>query len=580
MTGLQLQRDADVADRLGRAFAVWRLRPGEPDQPTFITATERLSEAVTPRSGLTLGIRGAGFVTADDVRVDQRAAGALAEALYRLGIERLHLHRAPTPAELDRFFAAADVAGDREELHARLGPVNAILEPISVAPTAAGRDEVEHREGWREIWEALADPAASAQRIMGPGDPEPADVVRRLEALRSALPEARQRSPILADRLHGLVLQLPDELRRAVARDLIGTPDTAFPGWLLCSLTDHDLGLLLQGVDDDVAGLARRALGRQLGDLTTEVVIPARPDDRAAGPVAPGGGAGGAPLSAESLELFLGVEHRPARLRAALLHWERRVREAVHGDQLDEVQALLGLLHRVAAVTEHDVIPTLDAAVADALGPDDVAALLPPVGDPLPPRVEQVLRDFGFVAVDALLRCLVHEEDAHRRAQIVAVLAKLVPGNTNALAPWIEDGRWYVVRNVVTALWRAADPAAIPLLERAMRNDEPRVRLETARALAGVGAVPQLTRLAADPDAEVRTSARRMLSGLGSAQAAAGLAALAGDEGLSLTDRRSVLDALAQHPRGGAHLATLADDRDLPLRLRWHAGRLTSEGRR
>lgn len=578
MTDLDVAHDVSVADRLGRSYAVWRLRPGDLEQESFLAACDRLSDVLSPRLGMTLGVRGAGFVTAGGDRVDARAAGALAEALYRIGIERLRLHRPPTPAELDRFLDAIDTAADREDLHDRLGPVNAVLEPISVAPTTVGRDRPEELEGWRETWELLADPASAARVVLPDAPTDAAGIVRRMMDLRNELPPDRQRSPVLADRLHALVVHLPDEVRTAVARNLVASPDAAFPGWFLCSLTDHDLGLLLEGVEDDVPALARRALGRELGDLSTEVAVPvagARPARTP--PSDPAGSAGDAPLGVGSIELFLRLEHRPERLRAALLHWQRRVRAALHDDRLEDVHDLLAVLHRVAAVSEHDeVLPVLDAAVGATLGDEEVAALLPDAGEVLPPRTKELLRSFGFAAIDALMGRLVHEEEAQRRAQLVSVLAVLVPGNTNALGAWVDDPRWFVVRNVVTALWRAGDPAALPLLRRTITNPEARVRLETARALAGLGEVTELARLAGDRDAEVRTSARRMLTGLGSPDAAAALAGLAHQDGVTSADRRNVIDALADHPHGRAHLRTLADDPNLPKRLRWHAGRVVS----
>lgn len=572
-------RDAEIADRLGRAFGVWRLRPGDVEQPALVVACTRLQAAVTPRAGLTLGVHGATFVTAAGEQVGSGATGALATSLYELTIERLRLHRAPSVSELDAFFAAVEAAADVADLHARLGGLATVLDPIGVAPTAVLPDTPEEAEAWRDVWMELADPQHLARAVPRDEWSDPASFVQRMVALRAALPEDRQRSPILADRLHAGLLELPDDTRHAVAGELLAEPDAAFAAWFLCSLTDHDLAALLTGLSDDVPGLARRTLGRELDDITGEVDVPAPApvvtpplDDHV-------GNTGDSPLSTGSIELFLLHEHRPERWRAALLHWERRAKDALAAGDLATVHDLLALLHRVNALTEHDLTGVLDVACAQILGRHEIQGLLPSLGEPVAPENLELLRAFGPVAVDAVATCLVNEQDAQRRTQVVSVLAGLVPGNVPALARWVADERWFVVRNVVTALWRAADPSAADLLASAIAHPEPRVRIETGRALSAIGRVDGLAQLAADADDEVRTSARRMLVGLGSADAAAALGSVVRDERVPLGDRRSALDSLGSHPHGAAQLSVLAEASDLPLRLRWHAGRLAGSAR-
>lgn len=582
MTSLDVFDDAAVADRLGRVFGMWRLRPGEVEQDAFQAVCARLSEAVAPRAGLVLAVHGASFVTADDVRVDGNAAGALAESLYRLGIEWLRVHRPPTPSQLDRFLCAVQVAGDREDLLGRLGPVAEVLEPLGVAPAATAAEAPEELPGWEQTWDRLADPVDWAREVSSTGPTDAAAVLLRIVALRDGLPEERRRSPVLADRLQTAIVSLPTPLRTEVARALVAAPDDPFAGWLLCSLTDHDLGRLLEGVAEDVPALARHALGRELVDLSAEVEVAAA----AAPPVGSEDGSGehwapsvgGAPMGVASLELFLVAERRPHRLRTALLHWQRRARAAIHAGELETVHELLSVLHRVVALSEQDITAVLDAACVQALGPDEVGALLPPAGEALPGPTLELLQAFGPVAVDAILGRLVSEEDQQLRAQLVSVLAGLIPGNTGALRRWLDDPRWFVVRNVVTALWRSADPSGMPLVDHATAHPDPRVRLEAARALAALGGVAPLAMLAADDDAEVRTSARRLLGGLGSPEAAEALGTVTTDARVPLVDRRAALDTLAQHPRGASTLRRLSDPGELPLRLRRHAARLSAGG--
>ena len=54
------------------------------------------------------------------------------------------------------------------------------------------------------------------------------------------------------------------------------------------------------------------------------------------------------------------------------------------------------------------------------------------------------------------------------------------------LAPWLNDPRWYVVRNVVHILGWVGGAAVVPLLQLAVRYGDPRVTTEVVTALQGI----------------------------------------------------------------------------------------------
>ena len=137
-------------------------------------------------------------------------------------------------------------------------------------------------------------------------------------------------------------------------------------------------------------------------------------------------------------------------------------------------------------------------------------------------------------SVDRLIAILAGQSDPAARRALVDVLAQAARGHADTLSRWIGDPRWYLVRNVVTALGRTKDPAALPALTRAARYPEARVRREAVRALSAlhdprVG--PVLVGVLDDEDAGIVQLAARALGAKGEAAAVPALTRVASGEG-------------------------------------------------
>jgi len=160
-------------------------------------------------------------------------------------------------------------------------------------------------------------------------------------------------------------------------------------------------------------------------------------------------------------------------------------------------------------------------------------------------------RAFGAPLAEWLMHALAESQQMRVRRPLARRIAELLADHPDRILPWLSDGRWYVVRNVVHILgWIGG--ATIPGgLRVAATHPEPRVRREVVAALSSVepdaarpilinmlgSAEPDLFgtilhQLAADPEVSV---ARVML----------GLLQDKAFHGRSTNERRALFAALA-----------------------------------
>jgi hypothetical protein len=133
--------------------------------------------------------------------------------------------------------------------------------------------------------------------------------------------------------------------------------------------------------------------------------------------------------------------------------------------------------------------------------------------------VGQLLARVRESVYPALLETLVVSSDKVVRKTVLDLLR--AEGGIPARHLWalMEDSRWYVVRNAVQLATASGDPAVASHLEPLLRHVDTRVRREVARSLGMVGdarCLPLLVRAIGDEDSAVRTLAVRGLARLGS----------------------------------------------------------------
>jgi len=118
-------------------------------------------------------------------------------------------------------------------------------------------------------------------------------------------------------------------------------------------------------------------------------------------------------------------------------------------------------------------------------------------------------------AVPVLLEVLADEARLHERRQLVTLLAVLARDRPALLAAHLTDPRWYVARNVVTALAEMGSSTLVPYAKTALQHGDLRVRKEAIAALGTLGtpeATATLTEVLHHPDAETRAFAAHWLN--------------------------------------------------------------------
>lgn len=98
----------------------------------------------------------------------------------------------------------------------------------------------------------------------------------------------------------------------------------------------------------------------------------------------------------------------------------------------------------------------------------------------------------GASAVDLLCTVLAYATRSRTRAAATTALSFLCQDDPELLEPYLEDARWFLVRNVVFVLGQIGGPRVIELLRIAAQHPEPRVRRQVVHSL---GNVPRLERM-------------------------------------------------------------------------------------
>jgi hypothetical protein len=131
-----------------------------------------------------------------------------------------------------------------------------------------------------------------------------------------------------------------------------------------------------------------------------------------------------------------------------------------------------------------------------------------------------VAQYLGLVApgsIQELVSLLGEERDRQARARMCQALAKVGPSAVPILMEWLEDPRWFLVRNIVHILGRIGDEGAFDRVAALLGHPHMRVRIESVRALALMAparAAAPILPVAGDVDAEVRLEAVRALGAL------------------------------------------------------------------
>ena len=129
--------------------------------------------------------------------------------------------------------------------------------------------------------------------------------------------------------------------------------------------------------------------------------------------------------------------------------------------------------------------------------------------------------------IDQLVTQLAGEDDSRVRRSLTNMLAGAARTKPRALEPYLSDHRWFLVRNLTTALGKTANPDAMGSLRLVLTHSDHRVRMEALRStvrLMREGATPVLVRALSDPHEQVRHTATTLVRGTGTEDADRALA--------------------------------------------------------
>jgi len=157
------------------------------------------------------------------------------------------------------------------------------------------------------------------------------------------------------------------------------------------------------------------------------------------------------------------------------------------------------------AASERTMKSTIMAACSRRGNPQAVEAL------------KRYMGELGEKGLAAMVEALGAEEDMSVRKYIIDVLIAMCRDRIYLLGAYVDDPRWYLVRNIVSIMARFHDPVTIPYLRRTFFHPNPKVRSETIRALGltgSYGASDLLMQGLQDPDERMRILCIRWLGRL------------------------------------------------------------------
>ena len=90
-------------------------------------------------------------------------------------------------------------------------------------------------------------------------------------------------------------------------------------------------------------------------------------------------------------------------------------------------------------------------------------------------------------SIQPLIKVLGELNNSRARRMLCEVLIEIGKGNMELIIPFIDDHRWFLVRNITYILGRMGKESALPTIQKALNHEEARVRREAIQALGIIG---------------------------------------------------------------------------------------------
>lgn len=246
---------------------------------------------------------------------------------------------------------------------------------------------------------------------------------------------------------------------------------------------------------------------------------------------------------------LLRVEQRPDRFRRLLRIWSGRVGEAVRAGEFETAGLWMRSLTE-APVFAEEFSSLVAAARRDLSQPELFDVLVKSLVEAEnPPTAAPLLGAWGEALVEYLVGQMAVDEPVVNRRHIVEYLGMAGRGDARLLTARLNDPRWYIVRNIATAIGRAGRVSALPALEGSMGHEDDRVRVEVLRAIAalrGDEAIPLVLHMLNDSSPKVRQAAASLLRASGASTVVPGIVEALETGVGSAEDGRRLVEIIAE----------------------------------
>jgi HEAT repeat protein len=121
-------------------------------------------------------------------------------------------------------------------------------------------------------------------------------------------------------------------------------------------------------------------------------------------------------------------------------------------------------------------------------------------------------------SIRPLIKLLGERKKSKTRRVICDALSEIGKNAVEMFAPYIDDPRWYLVRNITYILGRIGKEEALPYIQKAFHHEESRVRREAIQALGLIGgpqAIGLLVKGLTDEDVRIRAMSALSLGKVG-----------------------------------------------------------------
>lgn len=132
--------------------------------------------------------------------------------------------------------------------------------------------------------------------------------------------------------------------------------------------------------------------------------------------------------------------------------------------------------------------------------------------------IQRLIESLGAAATRNLLESLAAENNRSRRRRLFDLVASLGPRIVDEAIPFLNDTRWFVVRNMIVLLRTVQDRSSLPQIRKIADHPDLRVRLEAIKTLLAFDAsVPAglLEKAIKDPDPKLAETAIGLVGSYG-----------------------------------------------------------------